>query len=64
MKDPAIVIAERNELARRAAASVIQDAHHGRAVDPVRLEWALQMCAKYRPLGRPLGTGEPDLLPF
>lgn len=53
-------IAERNELIRQAAARVIENAENGRGVDPFTLAWARQFCAEHRPLGRPLGTGEPE----
>lgn len=53
-------VAERNELIRRAAASVVADHDAGRVVDPETLTWARQIAATFKPLPRPLGPGATD----
>jgi hypothetical protein len=50
---------EQKELVRVAAARVIADHDAGRVVDPYTLRWARHIVEHVRPLGRPVGTGEP-----
>jgi hypothetical protein len=52
-------MAERRELTRRAAESVLEDYRCGRFVDPHRLEWARSVTNAVPPILGALGTGEP-----
>ncbi len=51
--------AELAELQRIAAARVIRNAATGGPVTTFTLAWARRVVATHKPLGRPLGTGEP-----
>lgn len=51
--------AELIELKRLAGARILANAESGRRYDRVTLRWARMFCAAHKPLGRPLGTGEP-----
>lgn len=52
---------ERDELMRRACLSHLEMAARGLATaDPVHTQWCRDFVATTAPLGRPLGTGEPD----
>ena len=56
---------EQRELMRIAAQRVV-DAHKaGRRISQEALQWARQIVATFKPLGLPLGTGDPtdDQLP-
>ena len=50
---------EQKELMRVAAARVVADHEAGRVVDPHTLRWARHVVKYIKPLGRPLGQGEP-----
>lgn len=50
---------ERRELLRIAAQRVIDDTASGLRDDPHALAWAQHTVRMIKPLGRPLGTGEP-----
>jgi len=50
---------ERRELFRIAAQNVLNDQASGRRIDPYAVEWAQNVTARFKPLGRPLTTGEP-----
>jgi hypothetical protein len=50
---------ERRELFRIAAQGLIDHHEAGRTVDPHALKWAKHMVTYIKPLGRPLGTGDP-----
>lgn len=50
---------EQRELMRIAAQRVIDDHKAGRRCDKDALAWARNIVAHIKPLGRPLGTGEP-----
>lgn len=47
------------ELKRIVAERVIRNAASGGAVTPFVLAWSRLQVARRKPLGRPLGTGEP-----
>lgn len=47
------------ELMRVASARVVARAARGERVDPITLARSRRIVATQRPLGRPLGTGEP-----
>lgn len=51
---------EQRELMRIAAQRVLDDHACGRKLRPEALDWAGQIVATVKPLGRPLGTGEPS----
>lgn len=51
--------AELAELQRIAAARVLARAARGEQVTTFTLAWARRTVATHKPLGRPLGTGEP-----
>lgn len=53
---------EQRELMRIAAQSALNRSRNGRDLDPDARRWALHWAA-IKPLGRPLGTGEPQQLP-
>ncbi len=57
--DVATRMAERNELMRIAAVSALDRSRGGRDLTPEALRWARAWSA-LKPLGRPLGTGEPN----
>lgn len=50
---------EQRELLRIAAQRVIDDHAAGRRIQSDALAWARNLVAQIKPLGRPLGTGEP-----
>lgn len=50
---------EQRELMRIAAQSALDRSRNGRDLDPDERRWA-QHWAAIKPLGRPLGTGEPQ----
>lgn len=50
---------ERNELMRIAAQSALDRSGGGRTLDADARAWALHWAA-VKPLGRPLGTGDPE----
>jgi hypothetical protein len=52
-------IEERQELFRIAAQRVVDMHRSGRRTDPEALRWATGIVKRFRPLGRPLSTGEP-----
>lgn len=56
---------EQRELMRIAAQRVVDDHQAGRRNDLAALGWAEHVLRNVKPLGRPLGTGEPtdDQLP-
>ena len=56
---------EQRELMRIAAQRVVDDHTAGRRIGPEALQWARQIVATFKPLGLPLGTGDPtdDQLP-
>ena len=51
-------LAEKRELIRLCAVSALEYAKHGRGHDPHKLVWAQRIVETFKPLGRPLGTGE------
>lgn len=52
--------AERRELMRIAAQRIVDNHEHGRRMaEEETLQWARDFVQFNRPLGRPLGTGEP-----
>ncbi len=52
--------AERTELMRMACQRIVDNHEHGRRMaDEETLQWARDFVSMNRPLGRPLGTGEP-----
>ena len=59
--DAAAILAheERKELFRIAAQRVLDDQASGRKIDPHAIEWAQNVTARFKPLGRALTTGEP-----
>lgn len=50
---------EQRELMRIAAQNVLNDVKAGRKRDRQAVQWAERIVAQIKPLGRPLGTGEP-----
>lgn len=54
--------AEQRELMRIAAQRVLDDQAAGRVIARDTLAWARRW-ARIKPLGRPLGTGEPQTQP-
>ena len=56
---------EQRELMRIAAQRVVDDHKAGRRISQEALQWARQIVATCKPLGLPLGTGDPtdDQLP-
>lgn len=52
-------VAERRELIRRCAASVMQEVEAGRAVDPLRVQWAQSVISSTPELLAPLSDGRP-----
>lgn len=51
---------EQRELFRIAAQRLIDDKANGRKVDPASLQWARDVVAFVKPLGRPLSMGNPS----
>lgn len=54
---------EQRELMRIAAQRLLDDVSAGRKRDGEAVDWARRIVATHKPLGRPLGTGEPQQLP-
>jgi len=57
--EAAKLLEDRRELFRMAAQRLLDHVAAGRKTDPEALKWARQIVATHKPLGRPLGTGEP-----
>lgn len=57
--DVASRLAEQRELRRIACQRVLDQHREGRRFDAEVLKWA-KHCAAVKPLGRPIGTGEPQ----
>lgn len=54
---------EQRELMRIAAQRLLDDVQSGNKRDADAVAWARRIVATHKPLGRPLGTGEPQQLP-
>lgn len=50
---------EQAELMRQVSLRIVARAARGEPVDPITLARSRRIVATQRPLGRPLGTGEP-----
>lgn len=54
---------EQRELMRIAAQRLLDDVKAGHKRDAEAVAWARRIVATHKPLGRPLGTGEPQQMP-